>query len=216
MIRKTLDTDIPAVMAIYDAARAFMRAHGNATQWPEGTPSAEQLAADIAAGGSYVCEVNGVATLRTLCCIVWHPTAPCTVSRPRCLPLPKSVPITCASTHIRTTCPCREPSPRPGLSAPVSYMCRTVRRASRLIGCARHKGRVTYQRFTEMKMAPSGAIFGKTRCCGARVVAAPDEPGQTKRGGAGFRKARPSENRRAATRGDELGRGIGPASPAGP
>lgn len=36
MIRKTLDTDIPAVMAIYDAARAFMRAHGNATQWPRG------------------------------------------------------------------------------------------------------------------------------------------------------------------------------------
>ena len=51
MIRKTLDTDIPAVMAIYDAARAFMRAHGNATQWPEGTPSAEQLAGGIAAGG---------------------------------------------------------------------------------------------------------------------------------------------------------------------
>ena len=59
MIRKTLDTDIPAVMTIYDAARAFMRAHGNATQWPEGTPSSEQLAADIAAGGSYVCEVDG-------------------------------------------------------------------------------------------------------------------------------------------------------------
>ena len=57
MIRKTLDTDIPAVMAIYDAARAFMRAHGNATQWPEGTPSAEQLAADIAADGT----VHGIA-----------------------------------------------------------------------------------------------------------------------------------------------------------
>ena len=68
MIRKTLDTDIPAVMAIYDAARAFMRAYGNATQWPEGTPSAEQLAADIAAGGSYVCEVDGrvVATFAFL------------------------------------------------------------------------------------------------------------------------------------------------------
>ena len=51
MIRKTLDTDTPAVMAIYDVARAFMRAHGNATQWPEGTPSAEQLAADNASGG---------------------------------------------------------------------------------------------------------------------------------------------------------------------
>lgn len=68
MIRKTLDTDIPAVMAIYGAARAFMRAHGNATQWPVGTPSAEQLAADIAAGGSYVCEVDGrvVATFAFL------------------------------------------------------------------------------------------------------------------------------------------------------
>lgn len=68
MIRKTLDTDIPAVMAIYDAARAFMRAHGNTTQWPEGTPSGEQLAADIAAGGSYVCEEDGrvVATFAFL------------------------------------------------------------------------------------------------------------------------------------------------------
>lgn len=35
---------------------------------PEGTPSAEQLAADIAAGGSYVCEVDGrvVATFAFL------------------------------------------------------------------------------------------------------------------------------------------------------
>lgn len=58
IIRKTLDTDIPAVMDIYDAARAFMRAHGNATQWSEGTPSVEQLKSDIAAGGSYVCEYD--------------------------------------------------------------------------------------------------------------------------------------------------------------
>lgn len=169
MIRKTLDTDIPAVMAIYDAARAFMRAHGNATQWPEGTPSAEQLAADIAAGGSYVCEVdgrvvatfaflqgpdecydvlrtvNGVATLRTPCCTVWHPTAPCTVSRLRCSPLPKSVPITCASTRIRTTCPCRVRVLRRGSSAPASCMCRTARRVSRSIGYARHKSEDAYQ-----------------------------------------------------------------------
>ena len=68
IIRKTLDTDIPAVMAIYDAARAFMREHGNATQWPVGTPSAEQLKSDIAAGGSYVCEDDGrvVATFAFL------------------------------------------------------------------------------------------------------------------------------------------------------
>ena len=68
IIRKTLDTDIPTVMAIYDAARAFMREHGNATQWPVGTPSAEQLKSDIAAGGSYVCEEDGrvVATFAFL------------------------------------------------------------------------------------------------------------------------------------------------------
>ena len=77
MIRKTLDTDIPAVMAIYDAARAFMRAHGNATQWPEGTPSAEQLAADIVAGGSYVCEVDGRVVATFVCRVApcgvrWH------------------------------------------------------------------------------------------------------------------------------------------------
>ena len=47
-------------------------------------------------------------------------------------------------------------------------------------------------------MAPGGAIFA--RCAVLQ---------------AGFRKARTYENRRAATRGDELGRGIGPASPAG-
>ncbi len=62
MIRKPLDTDIPAVMAIYDAARAFMRAHGNATQWPEGTPSAEQLAPPVAA----MCAKSMVAWWRRL------------------------------------------------------------------------------------------------------------------------------------------------------
>lgn len=67
-IRKTIDTDIPAVMDIYDSARAFMRAHGNAMQWPEGTPSRAQLELDIAADGSFVCEVDGriVATFAFL------------------------------------------------------------------------------------------------------------------------------------------------------
>ncbi len=48
-------------------------------------------------------------------------------------------------------------------------------------------------------MAPGGAIFVRYAVLQA-----------------GFRKARTYENRRAATQGDELGRGIGPASPAGP
>ena len=48
-------------------------------------------------------------------------------------------------------------------------------------------------------MAPGGAIFDYYAVLKA-----------------GFRKARTYENRCAATRGDELGRGIGLASPAGP
>ena len=58
-IRKTRETDIPAVMAIFDAARAFMRAHGNMTQWPEGSPSEAQVREDIERGCGYVCVENG-------------------------------------------------------------------------------------------------------------------------------------------------------------
>lgn len=67
-IRKTRETDIPTVMDIFDAARAFMRAHGNSDQWPVGTPSRETIEADIEAGNSYVCEEGGrvVATFAFL------------------------------------------------------------------------------------------------------------------------------------------------------
>ena len=58
-IRKTCEADIPAVMAIFDAARAFMRAHGNMTQWPEGSPSEAQVREDIECGCGYVCVENG-------------------------------------------------------------------------------------------------------------------------------------------------------------
>ena len=156
MIRKTLDTDIPAVMAIYDAARAFMRAHGNTTQWPEGTPSGEQLAADIAAGGSYVCEEDGrvVATFAFLpgpdssYDVIeggqWRSDALYAVLH-RVASDGTAHGIAAAmfafakerADHLRID------------THQVSYMCRTVRRASRLIGCARHKGRATYQRFTK-------------------------------------------------------------------
>lgn len=58
-IRKTCECDIATVMDIFDTARAFMRAHGNATQWPVGSPSEEMLRVDIAAGTSRVCCVDG-------------------------------------------------------------------------------------------------------------------------------------------------------------
>ena len=38
-IRLTELKDLPLVMEIYDNARAFMRANGNATQWIDGYPS---------------------------------------------------------------------------------------------------------------------------------------------------------------------------------
>ena len=60
-IRKTTEADLPQVMATFDAARAFMRAHGNKTQWPKGNPSEDKVRADIARGNSYVCvEDNAV------------------------------------------------------------------------------------------------------------------------------------------------------------
>lgn len=55
LIRKTTEADVPAVMEIFDIARAFMRENGNATQWPVGSPSEEQVRADMASGSSYVC-----------------------------------------------------------------------------------------------------------------------------------------------------------------
>lgn len=55
-VRKATKTDLDDIMAIIDNARAYMRAHGNATQWPEGHPSRELFKADIDAGHSYIVE----------------------------------------------------------------------------------------------------------------------------------------------------------------
>lgn len=55
-VRKATSADLDSIMEIIDNARAFMRAHGNATQWPVGTPSREAFEVDIAAGNSYIVE----------------------------------------------------------------------------------------------------------------------------------------------------------------
>ncbi len=54
-IRLTATEDIPAVMALYDGARQFMRAQGNADQWTNGYPAEKLVEQDIALGRSYVC-----------------------------------------------------------------------------------------------------------------------------------------------------------------
>ena len=56
MIRQASVQDIPEILRIYEAARAFMRHSGNLTQWTGGYPSEEIVRADIARGVSYVLE----------------------------------------------------------------------------------------------------------------------------------------------------------------
>ena len=56
MIRQATVQDIPEILRIYGAARAFMRRSGNMTQWSDGYPSEEIVRADIMHGVSYVLE----------------------------------------------------------------------------------------------------------------------------------------------------------------
>ena len=56
MIRQASVQDIPEILRIYEAARAFMRRSGNLTQWTGGYPSEDVVRADIARGVSYVLE----------------------------------------------------------------------------------------------------------------------------------------------------------------
>lgn len=58
-IRATTIEDVPAVMAVFEDARAFMRAHGNMDQWPAGTPSQEAVQGDIETGTSFVAVQDG-------------------------------------------------------------------------------------------------------------------------------------------------------------
>ena len=67
-IRLTELKDLPLVMEIYDYARAFMRANGNATQWIDGYPSESFIRQEIEDGHSFVCtdeqgEILGLSAL---------------------------------------------------------------------------------------------------------------------------------------------------------
>ena len=57
-IRKTTSEDLPALLTIFQAARAYMTLHGNPHQWVN-RPAADDIERDIAAGVSYVCIENG-------------------------------------------------------------------------------------------------------------------------------------------------------------
>ena len=58
-IEKTQTEQLETVMQLYANARRFMAEHGNPNQWGSNFPTSELIEADIAAGDSYVCMVDG-------------------------------------------------------------------------------------------------------------------------------------------------------------
>lgn len=53
-IRRATAADLDTVCAIYEAARAFMRTHGNPTQWPGDYPGLVDAEKDLAADALWV------------------------------------------------------------------------------------------------------------------------------------------------------------------
>lgn len=70
IIRPTELTDIPLVMGIYEYARNFMRANGNATQWVNGYPSEELIRQEIKDSHSFVCIGGQGEIIGTFCFIL--------------------------------------------------------------------------------------------------------------------------------------------------
>lgn len=67
-IRRTTPDDLPDLLRIYEAARAFMVRAGNPHQWAErGWPPEEVVASDIERGLSYAC----VADERPVACFLY-------------------------------------------------------------------------------------------------------------------------------------------------
>ena len=58
-IEKATARDLAEILRVYAAARAYMSAHGNATQWGTTYPPEEIICDDIAKGNLYLCVENG-------------------------------------------------------------------------------------------------------------------------------------------------------------
>lgn len=68
-IRRTTLQDIDTVLDVFAAAKRYMRANGNASQWDDNYPGRDTLDNDIANGNSYVFIDNGevVGTFAFIC-----------------------------------------------------------------------------------------------------------------------------------------------------
>ncbi len=58
-IRKGTMNDLPAILQIYEEARAFMKEQGNGDQWGDHWPPEELIRKDIESGISHVCMDHG-------------------------------------------------------------------------------------------------------------------------------------------------------------
>ena len=56
VIRPAAESDIPALLPVFDAARGIMRASGNLHQWADAYPGPDAVLSDIARGGGFVLE----------------------------------------------------------------------------------------------------------------------------------------------------------------
>ena len=67
-IQPAAPADLPALLALFETAKAFMAAHGNPTQWGPGYPGAALLRDQIARGVCYVVQAGGEVA-GTFCCL---------------------------------------------------------------------------------------------------------------------------------------------------
>lgn len=72
-IRKATPGDLEGIRAVYAAAKAFMDAHGNASQWEPGYPDSV-IPGDIANGNCYAETENGVIHGVFVCILGEDPT----------------------------------------------------------------------------------------------------------------------------------------------
>ncbi len=72
-IRNSTDRDIPAIMGIIDAAKAFFRENG-IDQWQNGSPNPEIIGNDVKNGESYVVCDSGIVLATAMISLRGEPT----------------------------------------------------------------------------------------------------------------------------------------------
>ncbi len=73
VLRRGKETDCPAVEALYEEAKGFLRAQG-VDQWQDGYPNGEAFLADVADGTAYVLESDGQVIATACLCLGTEPT----------------------------------------------------------------------------------------------------------------------------------------------